>query len=125
MMPYQHRDMDTSGVWFRSERGLRMVIISFIAGIISTVIFVLLDEYWLDLPGWLPFLPGYISNGWIPLAALLLVVIGFGDALKFLGYKACESRQSIFTFLLASFITLTIIGIFFRGEGMALILPWG
>jgi len=125
VMPYLHRDMDTTGIWFRSERGLQMTMISFIVGVIGTFIFVLLDEYWLDLPGWLPFLPGYISNGWIPLAAILLVIIGYNDALRHLGYKACESRQSIFTLLLASFITLTLIGIFFRGEGMALILPWG
>jgi hypothetical protein len=44
--------------------------------------------------------------------------------LKVLGAKACESRQALFTLLLASFVTLTFIGIFFRGEGMALILPW-
>jgi hypothetical protein len=27
--------------------------------------------------------------------------------------------------LAASFVTLTVIGIFFRGAGMALVLPWG
>ena len=83
-----------------------------------------LDENWLDLPGWLPFLPSLISNGWVPLAALLLVLIGFYELLKALGVKACESRQALFTLLFASFVTLTLIGIFFRGEGMALILPW-
>jgi hypothetical protein len=72
----------------------------------------------------LPFLPSFISNGWVPLSVLLLLMIGYYELLKLLGSKACEARQALFTFLLASFITLTLIGIFLRGEGMALILPW-
>ena len=85
----------------------------------------MLDEFWLDLTEWLPFLPGSISNGWVPFAAVLLVLIGYYDLLKAaFGATNCESRQSVFTLLLAAFLTLTLIGVFFRGEGMALILPW-
>jgi hypothetical protein len=69
-------------------------------------------------------LPSAISNGWVPLAALLLLLYGFYELLKIFGSRACEARQAVFTLLLASFVTLTLIGIFFRGEGMALILPW-
>ena len=72
----------------------------------------------------MPFLPNYISNGWVPLAALLLLIMGYGEFLKLLGSKTCEVRQSIFTLLLAAFVTLTVVGIFFRGAGMALIVPW-
>jgi hypothetical protein len=49
---------------------------------------------------------------------------GFYELLKIFGSRNCEARQAVFTLLLAAFITLTLIGIFFRGEGMALILPW-
>ena len=31
---------------------------------------------------------------------------------------------TVFVLLAVSFITLTLIGIFFRGEGMALVFPW-
>lgn len=123
-IPYLNRDMNTSGIWFRSVRGRWLTVAGLLMGIIGTLEFVILDEFWLDIAGWLPFLPGYISNGWIPLAAILLLIIGYYDFLKTLGSKDCEARQSVFTLLLAAFITLTIIGIFFRGEGMALILPW-
>lgn len=123
-IPYLNKDMDTAGIWFRSKRGRWLTLASFLLGFSGAILFALLDEFWLDLPGWLPFLPSYISNGWIPLAAILLIIIGFGDLLKSLSYKQCEVRQSIFTLLLAGFIAMTIIGIFFRGEGMALILPW-
>ena len=123
-MPYLDKDMDSVGVWFRSEDGRWLTLISANLGIISAFAFVLIDEYWLDLPGWLPFLPSYISNGWIPLAGLLLVLIGYYELLKAFKVSNCEARQSVFTLLLAGFLTLTIIGIFFRGEGMAFIIPW-
>ena len=124
ILPYLNRDMDTEGIWFRSIRGRWLTLVSFVLGVVGTVGFVLLDERWLDLPGWLPFLPSSISNGWVPLAALLLLVMGYYEGVKALKSTICEARQAVFTLLLASFITLTIIGIFFRGEGMALIWPW-
>jgi quinol-cytochrome oxidoreductase complex cytochrome b subunit len=123
-IPYFDKDMDTTGIWFRSKSGRWLALLSLVIGVAGTFLFVILDEIWLDLPGWLPFLPTSVSNGWIPLAALLLLVIGFHDLLKSLGSTACEARQSVFTLLLFSFVTLTIIGIFFRGEGMAFIIPW-
>jgi hypothetical protein len=36
-----------------------------------------------------------------------------------------ESVQTAFIFLAVTFATLTVIGVFFRGAGMALTLPWG
>lgn len=125
LLPYLDQDMDSVGVWFRSIRGRWLVGVSFLLGIVGTLGFVWLDQYWLDLPGWLPFLPSFISNGWVPMAALLLLLIGFYELLKASGSKACEARQALFTLLFASFITLTMVGIFLRGEGMTLILPWG
>ena len=124
MIPYLDQDMDSIGIWFRSVRGRWLAGISFLLGVFGTFAFVLFDEFWLDLPAWLPFLPSAISNGWVPLAALLLLLYGFYELLKIFGSRACEARQAVFTLLLASFVTLTLVGIFFRGEGMALILPW-
>ena len=123
-LPYLDQDMSTAGIWFRSLRGRRLAVVSFLLGIFGTFALVLLNEYWLDLPAWLPFLPSVISNGWVPLAALLLVLYGFYELLKLFGSRACEARLALFTLLLASFATLTIIGIFLRGEGMALMIPW-
>jgi len=124
MIPYLDQDMNSIGVWFRSVRGRWLAGFSFLLGVSGTFAFVLLDETWLDLPAWLPFLPSAISNGWVPLAVILLLLYGFYELLKIFGSRACEARQAVFTLLLASFVTLTLIGIFFRGEGMALILPW-
>ena len=54
ILPYLNKDMDSTGVWFRSERGLWVALVSFLVGIFGTILFVVLDEYWLDLTGWLP-----------------------------------------------------------------------
>jgi hypothetical protein len=116
--------METVGIWFRSAKGRALSRFSFLLGMAATFGFVWLDEVWLDFPGWLPFLPSYLSNGWIPLAFILLILIGYLEGLKILDATNCEARQALFTLLLASFITLTLIGIFMRGEGMTLILPW-
>lgn len=124
LIPYLEQDMDSVGVWFRSESGRWLTASTFLLGTLATIGFVWLDEYWLDLPGWLPFLPSVISNGWVPLAALLLLLMGLYEGIKALGATSCEARQALFTFLFAAFVTLTIIGIFFRGEGMALVMPW-
>ena len=124
LLPYLDQDMESIGVWFRSLRGRWLAGISFLLGVMGTFGLVLLDEYWLDLPAWLPFLPSAISNGWVPLAALLLLLYGFYELVKAIGSSNCEARLAVFTLLLAAFVTLTLIGIFLRGEGMALIIPW-
>ncbi|MEN8241511.1 MAG: cytochrome b N-terminal domain-containing protein [Chloroflexota bacterium] len=123
-IPYLDKDMETTGVWFRSLRGRWMAAGAVFFGVLGTFIYVVADEYFLNLPGLLPFLPTSISNGWVPMAGLLLILILTNDFLKWLGAKACEVRQTMFTLLLVSFITLTVIGVFMRGEGMALIIPW-
>jgi quinol-cytochrome oxidoreductase complex cytochrome b subunit len=124
ILPYLNRDMESEGVWFRSVRGRWQTGLSFLLGVVGTVGLVLLDEFWLDLPRWLPFLPSYITNGWVPLAALLLLVMGYYELIRAFKSTTCEARQAVFSLLLAGFVTLTVIGIFFRGAGMALVLPW-
>jgi len=120
-LPYLEGDMDSAGVWFRSKRGRWLAAISALLGAGGAFGLVLLDEYVLDLPALLPFLPTVISNGWVPLAALLLAILGYYEGLQKLGATRCEARQALFTLMIAAFVTLTLVGIFLRGEGMALV----
>ena len=53
--------------------------------------------------------------------ALLLAIVGYSEGLQKLGATRCEARQALFTLMIAAFITLTLVGIFLRGEGMALV----
>ncbi|MBN1565652.1 MAG: cytochrome b N-terminal domain-containing protein [Anaerolineae bacterium] len=125
ILPYLRFDTDSEGVWFRSHKGRRTALVGAITGIIGAPILVLMDEYVIDLPGLLPSLPTFISNGWIPLAILLLLIYLYYEVVRrMFKASACEMRQSIFTLLVVSFVMLTVIGVAFRGEGMALMWPW-
>jgi quinol-cytochrome oxidoreductase complex cytochrome b subunit len=124
-LPYLRFDSDAEGIWFRSHKGRQTAKIGALVGLIGTPILVLLDEYVIDLPGLLPSLPTIISNGWVPLAILLLMLLAYyGVIRRVFGASRCEARQSLFTLLVVSFVMLTVIGIAFRGEGMALMWPW-
>ncbi len=125
ILPYLKTDMHTEGIWFRSRRGRALAWVGLLTGLIATPALVLLDEYLINLPELLPSLPTIISNGWVPLAGLLLLLMVYAGLLKrAFGAHACEIRQSLFTLLVTSFIVLTVIGVAFRGEGMALMWPW-
>ena len=93
-------------------------------GLIATPLLVIADETMLDFVGWLPSLPTIISNGVVPLAIILLLLIGFFDGMK-KHFRAsnCETIQATFILLLVAFIVLTVIGVWFRGPGMALMWP--
>jgi quinol-cytochrome oxidoreductase complex cytochrome b subunit len=124
-LPYLRFDTDSEGIWFRSRKGRMTAKIGALTGLIGTPVLVLLDEYMVDLPALLPSLPTFISNGWVPLAGLLLMLLIYYAAIRrILAASACEARQSVFTLLVVSFVVLTVIGVAFRGEGMALMWPW-
>mgnify|MGYP002713145471 CR=1 FL=1 len=122
--PYMRFDSDTEGVWFRSSKGRKMAWVAAITAIIVTPLLVILDEYVIDFPAMLPTLSTLVSNGVLPLAILLLMFIFYGVVMKAI-FRANqdETRQALFTLLMVGFVMLTIIGIAFRGEGMA--LTWG
>jgi quinol-cytochrome oxidoreductase complex cytochrome b subunit len=62
LLPYLDQDMETTGIWFRSFLGRILAGLSFILGVLGTFGFVWLNEYYLDFPGWLPFLPSFAQN---------------------------------------------------------------
>ena len=66
------------------------------------------------------------SVSWlIPFTIILLLLVGFYQFVK-RKYKTnkAETIQALFVLILVVFIVLTLTSIIFRGEGMALVLPW-
>lgn len=125
VLPYLRIDSDAEGIWFQSRKGRQLAWLSAFVALISVPLLVLLDEYWLDFPAMLPTLPILISNGFLPLAILLLLLLLYGASLHSVFHaKNDEVRQSLFVLLVVAFVLLTIIGVAFRGEGMALMFPW-
>ncbi len=82
------------------------------------------DEF-IDLSPWTLAVPASMSNGLIPVTVLLAAILGFYRAMK-RNYSASndEALQALAVLLLGSFVVLTVIGIWFRGSGMALIWPF-
>lgn len=114
------------GVYFRSAVGRRAALAGALLSINLTPLLVVADEFWLNLPAALPALPIWFSNGLLPLLLTLagLTLVYFFIRV-FLKANHSESTLGLFTFLFASLILLTVIGVYFRGANMALTLPYG
>ena len=125
LLPFYDITANSVGIYFRSQRGRFLSLLAGGAGLLLTPLWVLLDEYVLDWTTWLPDWPSLVSYGLIPLAIVLLGLLGLDDAIH-RAFKATHEERILFIviFLTTALIVLTIIGIFFRGEGMSLFWPW-
>jgi len=125
LLPFFDINSKNVGVYFRSRRGRALTLLAAGLAIIATPVWVLLDEYALDWAGWLANWPSLISNGLIPLAVIALPLVLLDEWVKKTFQADTEERVLfIAAFLFIAFIILTTVGIFFRGPGMALYLPW-
>ena len=123
-IPYFSYQTETAGVWFVSPKGRSMAVLAALVAIIVTPIGIVADEFVIDFAVWFPGLPSVVSNGILPAAFVLAGIIMFYWLLK-KKYLALNNEciQSVFVLLVVAFIILTIVGIWFRGKGMALMWP--
>jgi quinol-cytochrome oxidoreductase complex cytochrome b subunit len=124
-MPYLNYETDTGGIWFASRPGRKMALLAAVTGIIATPLLILTDE-WRSTAGlqW-KGIPPVIGNGLIPTVVLLIALGGFYGVLKKrFGATTNEICQSLFTLMLTAYGILTIAGVWFRGAGMTLAVPW-
>ncbi len=125
LMPFYDIHTENVGVYFRSYRGRYISLLAVGGALLLTPLWVLLDEYVLDWAAWLPNWPTLLSNGAIPLAIVLLGIFALDEILRRSFRVNTEERVlALFIFLFTALVVLTIIGIFFRGPGMALYWPW-
>ncbi len=125
LLPYLKYDSDMTDFWFISQKGRRMGIVSAVTALVITPAGIICDEFFVDLTTWIPLASPVVSNGLLPVTIVLTAIIGFYFLIK-KKYSASikEAIQALFILLLISFVILTITGIWFRGEGMALAWPW-
>ncbi len=123
-LPYAINE-GNQGVWFHSEKGKRLIIQAAVLSLILTPVAVLIEDYLLHFELWMPSVPRAFSEGLIP---MILLLASFGIYLIILKkrYKPTvyELVNALFTVFVVSYIVLTVIGIWFRGEGMKLAWPW-
>lgn len=124
-IPYLKYEADTGGIWFASCKGRKTAGVAAVTAIVATPLLILADTWFAGAgspPGGLA--PAF-ANGWFPTLAVLLAMGGYYTVTK-IAFQATknETVQSVFILLATSYAILTITGVWFRGEGMALILPW-
>ncbi len=125
LLPFYDIRLENVGVYFRSYRGRYMSLLAAGGALLLTPLWVVLDEFVLNWATWLPDWPTLLSNGAIPLAIVLLGLIGLDEILHRAFQAKIEERVlALFIFTFTALSVLTIIGIFFRGPGMALYWPW-
>jgi quinol-cytochrome oxidoreductase complex cytochrome b subunit len=114
------------GVYFRSRKGRWAAVIGAFLAIDLVPLLVVADEYWIDLPAMLPdHWPPLVVNGLVPLlvtlAGLVLIYLFLRVVLR---ANRSEATVGLFVFLMLSLVVLTVIGIYFRGANMALVIPF-
>jgi quinol-cytochrome oxidoreductase complex cytochrome b subunit len=125
LLPYLDFQSESVGIYFRSWRGRYLSLMAAGLGLILVPLWVLLDEFVLKWTTWLPNWPSLVSNGLIPLAIVLLGLVGLDELVRQAAHANQEERiLFMFIFLFVGLLVLTGIGIFFRGPGMALYWPW-
>jgi quinol-cytochrome oxidoreductase complex cytochrome b subunit len=119
--PYMKAKHRNPGVWFYTENGQRIAILATVVSFVLTLAGILAGEFLIDFQAWLPSWPEWLSNGIMPLLIWMIVLAGISLAVR-KRFKAIRTEMQIwiFTYLVVAYLVLMFTGIFFRGEGMAL-----
>jgi hypothetical protein len=119
LLPYLSSDGELAGRWFLSATGRRTATLAAAASLVVTPLLVIAD----DVLGGGP--SGWFGGGVLPLALVAgAAVWAFKLARRRYGASVNEAVQAVVVLLAVAFAVLTLIGVWFRGEGMALVWPW-
>jgi quinol-cytochrome oxidoreductase complex cytochrome b subunit len=119
LLPYLTSDEEPAGAWFLSPAGRRTAGLAALVALVVTPLLVVADEaFGSGAAGWL-------TGGAVPLVAIVSAVIGFAALVKTrFSTTTNETVQAVVVLLAVAFAVLTLVGVWFRGEGMALTWPW-
>ena len=124
-IPYFDYEEHVRGVWFFSHQGRKIALFSALVSAPITAIFIAASEYLGHFGTMIPNLPDIVSNGLIPFVLCLIFLGAFYSMIK-KKYSPLKNEKvlAVFVFLLTAFVVLTVTGIWFRGLGMKLTLPF-
>jgi quinol-cytochrome oxidoreductase complex cytochrome b subunit len=113
------------GRWFHSEKGKRLATRAALVALLITPLVVVVDEYVFRIKDWTLGTPLIITQGLVPFGILLISLAVYVLYLK----KYCKANRieisiALFLVFVVSYLVLAVIGVWFRGEGMALVWPW-
>jgi quinol-cytochrome oxidoreductase complex cytochrome b subunit len=122
-LPWLGDDAGAAGRWFLSSAARRAAGVAAVVAMAICVTGVILDEAVVPIsvagPGW--FLRGVIPTLLFTGIGAIVAVV----ARRWFRLGRNESVQTVVVFLAVTVATLTVIGVFCRGQGMALTMPWG
>ncbi len=124
-LPRLDRGDDQIGIYFRSGKGKKAALAGALLGLYLVPVLVIVDEYWLDIAGMLEGWPLLVSTGLIPLLLTLggLVII-YLVMRRVLKASHSETLVGMFVMMSVGLVLLTVVGVYFRGPNMALVLPF-
>jgi quinol-cytochrome oxidoreductase complex cytochrome b subunit len=121
-LPWLGDDRGPAGRWFLSPSAARAAGLAAVSAVVVTAVGVALDEF-LELES---AAAGWWLRGVVPTAAFAAITAGLGlGARRRYGLGRNETLQTVVVFVIVTFACLTVVGVWLRGEGMALIPPWG
>lgn len=132
-IPYIDTKRAGTGIWFHSPKGIPITIFSAIYTTVWNLSLILIDEFLPAGEGSFGIAPLLISwglppaIGYIFVPSVLMVFIPWSLAVIVKRRWDADTREvmiALYSFFLASFVVLTIIGTAFRGHGMELMWPW-
>ncbi|MDA8137007.1 MAG: cytochrome b N-terminal domain-containing protein [Desulfobacteraceae bacterium] len=121
LLPYLIYETKTEGVWFASTTGRKTALFAAVVAIFGTLASILLDEWLLKGGG-----ASHSQSGqsWLRMLAAGGILIAMAGpslfARKYFSAGKTEMVQAALTFALTTMVILTVIGVWFRGPGMAL-----
>jgi len=125
LLPYIKQSHDTDGIWFISAKGRKTGLISAVCALILVPFIIIISENIFQPSLVFPGFPLIITDGLIPFLCLLAFIAGlYVYVNKYQTASRTETVQAVSIFILVSFVVLTIVGYWFRGQGMALCWPW-
>ena len=123
--PYRRRETDPAGILFGSRAGRRTALLAAVTALVVTPLLVVADEGYFQTASWLNGMPAAIGHGLLPFLVLAAGVFAFRLVLrKRMKATREDADQAVFVLLAVAFGIMTVIAVWFRGEGMALVLPW-
>ena len=131
LLPYLSPDDSPGGRWFLSPGGRQSALLAAAIAVVITPILVIMDERGgAGTASW-------IFGGLIPLVVLVVVSLACGlmvrrragairgiRSIRGIQGTRAEAVQAVVVLLVTAFAVLTVIGVWFRGAGMALSWPW-
>ena len=111
---------DSAGVWMMSAVGRRSGLAAVVAGLVVTPLLIVIDE--------LRSASADLTSGMSGILPLAVVAALIGVVIfvlrRFMAAPRDEIVQALVILLLVAMAMLTVTGVWFRGEGMALVWPW-